>query len=153
MPPLPRFKSVRDHVTITGFSRRVYDRAEPLDIREVVSGLRFGHLDPAGREITDIGRCQHRNPDITVRLDRQANTSEGAANLQIQVNDVALVGLDLRNDEGTTIAQVLVPADIYATAFACPETENARTHLLNVVRSALLQSIDSFGSQYSIANE
>ena len=152
MAPLPHFNSVRDTVTIRGFSSRVKGLANQADVRDVVSALQFNHLDPAGRENTDIGNFQRRNPQITVRLDRQANTSAGAANLQVQVNKVALDRVRVNQNEGTTIAQVIVPAAIHGSALACPEM-NVRTHLENVVRSALLESYNSLGCQYSIVEE
>jgi hypothetical protein len=144
---LPHFNFVRDTVTIRGFSRRVWELANQIEVRDVVSALRFEHLDPNGREITDIGHFQRRKPNITVRLDRQANTSDGAANLQIQVNNVALSRIRVNQNEGTTIAQVLVPPAIYQSAFA---QMNVRLHLENVVRSALLRSTESLGFQYTI---
>lgn len=150
MAKLPQFNSARDTVMIRGYSPRVRAAANDIEIRDVVSALRFDQLDPGGREITDIGNFQRRNPNITVRLDRQANTSGGAANLQIQVNDAALTRLRLNQSEGTTIAQVIVPAAVYASAFNCPQT-NVRAHLESVVRSALLQSVGSSGFQYTIA--
>jgi hypothetical protein len=149
MAKLPHFDSARDTVMIRGYSARVSRLAKPIEIRDVVSALRFDHLDPRGREITDIGNFQRRNPDITVRLDRQANTTGGAANLQIQVNDAALTRVRLNQHEGTTIAQVIVPAAIYRSAADCAEA-NVRTHLENVVRSALLLSHQSFGFQFTI---
>jgi hypothetical protein len=149
MAKLPHFNSVRDNVMIRGYSQRVRGLANQIEVRGVVSAVSFDQLDPAGREITDIGNSQRRNPNITVRLDRQANTSTGGANLQIQVNNVALSRIRLNQNEGTTIAQVIVPAAIYRSAFACPEM-NVRAHLENVVRSALLSSYDSLGFQYSI---
>jgi hypothetical protein len=149
MPRLPRFGSKQDPVVIRGFSARVRALANPTEVRDVVSALRFDHLDPAGREITDIGNFQRRNPAITVRLDRQANTSAGAANLQVQVNDAALGRVRLNQAEGTTIAQVIVPAAAYRAAVTCHEL-NVRAHLENVVRSALLASYNSHGFQYTI---
>src|SRR5262245_11298407 len=149
MAKLPHFTSVQDNVTIRGFSQRVKGLATQVEVRDVVSVLCFDHLDPAGREITDIGNFQRRNPNITVRLDRQANTSAGAANLQVQVNNVALSRLRLNQNEGTTIAQVLVPPAIYRAAFTCPEP-NVRVHLENVARSALLSSYASMGFQYTV---
>lgn len=149
MAKLPQFKAIRDGVTIRGYSARVQGLANPIEIRDVVSALCFEHLDPGGREITDIGNFQRRNPEISVRLDRQANTSSGAANLQVQVNNAALRRIRLNQNEGTTIAQVLVPPGVYRSAFTCPES-NVRAHLENVVRSALLQSSESFGFQYTI---
>jgi hypothetical protein len=134
---------------IRGISQRVKSLANQIVVRDVLSALRFDQLDPAGREITDIGNFQRRNPNIAVRLDRQANTSDGAANLQVQVNAVALARIRLNQNEGTTIAQVLVPAAVYRAVFACPET-SVRTHLENVVRSALLSSYQSPGFQYTI---
>jgi hypothetical protein len=89
---------------------------------------------------------------MTVRLDRQANTTAGAANLQIQVNNAALNRIRLNQNEGTTIAQVIVPAAIYQAAFTCPQS-NVRAHLENVVRSALLASYASMGYQHSIVAE
>jgi hypothetical protein len=77
----PHFDSVRDNVTIRSFSQQVKGRANQVEVRDVVSALGFSHLDPQGREITDIGNFQRKNPNFTVRLDRQANTSAGAANL------------------------------------------------------------------------
>lgn len=149
MAKLPRFDAIRDGVTIRRYSARVQGLANPIEIRDVVSALRFEHLDPGGREITDIGNFQRQNPEISVRLDRQANASSGAANLQVQVNNAALSRSRLNQNEGTTIAQVLVPPGIYRSAFTCPEP-NVRDHLENVVRSALLQSSESFGFQYTI---
>src|SRR5262249_7117785 len=131
------------------FSHRVKALANPIEIRDVVSALSFADIDPGGREITDIGNFQWRNPNITVRLDRQANTSTGAANLQIQVNKVALARIRWNQNEGTTIAQVIVPAAIYRAAFTCHFIP-VRTHLENVVRSALLSSNNSPGFQYTI---
>jgi hypothetical protein len=152
MARLPHFNAVRDQVNIRGFSPRVRMLANEMDIRRVVSRLDFLHLDPAGRETTDIGNWQRRQADISVRLDRQANTSAGAANLQVQVNKAALQGARLGGDEGTTIAQVLIPAQVYQTAFSCPQP-NVRTHLLSVVRSALIQSVNSKGAQFLIVEE
>jgi hypothetical protein len=149
MAKLPHFDAIRDGVTIRGYSARVQGLANPIEIRDVISALCFEHLDPGGREITDIGNFQRRNPEISVRLDRQANTSSGAANLQVQVNNAALRRIRLNQNEGTTIAQVLVPPGIYRSAFTCPES-NVRAHLENVVRSALLQSSESYGFQYTI---
>lgn len=149
MAKLPQFRSVQDRVMIRGFSQRVRGLADMTDVRSVVSALGFAQLDPAGREITDIGNFQRRNANITVRLDRQANTSAGAANLQVQVNDVALSRIRLNQSEGTTIAQVLVPAAVYRTAFTCHEM-NVRTHLENIVRSALLSSYNSPGFQFVV---
>lgn len=154
MPKLPHFSPVRDNARIRGFSQRVRNLANEIDIRSVVSALTFGHLDPVGREITDIGHFQTggRSRVISVRLDRQANTTDGSANLQVQVNNSALARIHLNSAEGTTIAQVIVPANVYRSAFSCHET-NVRTHLENVVRSALLQSGNSFGFQYSIVED
>jgi hypothetical protein len=149
MAKLPHFESVRDTVMIRGYSARVSNLANQVEIRDVVSALRFEHLDPMGREITDIGNFQRRNPNITVRLDRQSNTSAGAANLQVQVNNAALSRVRLNQNEGTTIAQVIVPASIYRSAVDCPEA-NVRTHLAHVVRAALLLSTQSFGFQFTI---
>jgi hypothetical protein len=127
----------------------VRDRGNEIDIRAVVSALDFLNLDPAGREQTDIGNFQRRQANISVRLDRQANTSDGAANLQVQVNNAALAGTKLTKLEGTTIAQVLVPASVYRAAFLCRE-QNVRAHLVTVVRSALLQSSQSPGCQFRV---
>ncbi len=149
MSALPHFRSARDHVTIRGYSPQVSALSSLIDVRGVVSSLCFDHLDPSGREITDIGNHQRRNPSTTVRLDRQANTTAGAANLQVQVNEVALSRIRLNQNEGTTIAQVIVPASIYRAAFACHE-RNVRVHLENVVRSALLSSYESRGAQFTI---
>lgn len=148
MAQLPHFDSVQDLVRIRGFSPRVRQLAHPVEIRDVVSALRLEHFDPGGREITDIGNFRKR-PDFTVRLDRQANTSDGAANLQIQVNHAALSRIRLNSTEGTTIAQVLVPAGVFRAAVHCHEP-NVRTHLENIVRSALLKSADSLGFQYTV---
>ncbi len=149
MAKLPHFTWAQDHVVIRGFSQRVKGLANQVEVRDVVSALRFDHLDPAGREITDIGNFQRKNPSITVRLDRQANTSAGDANLQVQVNNAALSRVRLNQTEGTTIAQVIVPAAIYRSAFACHEM-NVRSHLESVVRSALLASYNAPGFQYTI---
>jgi hypothetical protein len=149
MAKLPHFTSVRDAVQIRGFSQRVRALANQMEVRDVVSALCFDHLDPAGREITDIGNFQRRNPNITVRLDRQANTSAGAANLQIQVNKSALSRIRLNQNEGTTIAQVLVPPAVYQAAFTFRE-QNVPVHLENVARSALLSSYASMGFQYTV---
>src|SRR4051812_5883303 len=108
MPKLPHFDSARDNVMIRGFSLRVRGLPPEPEVRDVVSALGFDHLDPGGREITDIGNFQRRTPQISVRLDRQANTTAGAANLQVQVNKVALDRIKLRDNEGTTIAQVII---------------------------------------------
>jgi hypothetical protein len=140
---------VQDKLQIRRFSQRVRSLANPVDVSAVISALCFGHLDPTGREITDIGNYQRRNPNITVRLDRQANTSAGDANLQIQVNNAALNRIRLNENEGTTIAQVIVPAAIYRSAFNCHEP-NVRTHLEKVVRSTLRASYDSLGFQHTI---
>jgi hypothetical protein len=70
----------------------------------------------------------------------------------VQVNNAAVRRIRLNQGEGTTIAQVLVPATVYRTAFSCHEA-NVRTHLENVTRSALLQSSSSFGSQYRIVED
>ncbi len=145
MGALPHFSSVKDAVMITGYSPRIKDLADPFEIRDVVSALRFGHCDPAASDIR-IFRIAERN---TVRLDRQSNTSAGAANLQVQVNDAALRRIRQNQFERTTIAQVIVPASIYQLAFGCPEV-NVRAHLESVVRSALLSSVNSFGFQYTI---
>jgi hypothetical protein len=134
---------------IRGFSQRVRNLASEPEVRHVVSCLQFAHLDPGGREITDIGNCERRNPLISVRLDRQANTTAGAANLQVQVNNAALSRINLNQNEGTTIAQVLVPPAIYRAAVTCPEL-NVRAHLENIVRSALLCSYNSMGCQFTI---
>lgn len=152
MAKLPHFNSLRDNVMIRGFSQRVRNLANHVDVRDVVSALCFNHLDPAGREITDIGNFQRTRPTITVRLDRQANTTAGAANLQVQLNNVALSRIRLNQSEGTTIAQVIVPAAIYRTTFACHEF-NVRAHLENVVRSAILSSYTSPGFQYTIVED
>ena len=152
MAKLPHFNSVRDDVVIRGFSQRVKNQANQVEVRDVVSALSFVHVDPGGREITDIGNSQRKNPNVTVRLDRQANTSAGAANLQVQVNNVALSRIRLNQNEGTTIAQVIVPAAVYRAAFACHEI-TVRTHLENVVRSALLSSYLVPGFQYTIVEE
>lgn len=148
MAKLPHFDSVQDLVRIRGFSLRVRQLAHPVEIREVVSALRLEHFDPGGREITNIGNFRNR-PDFSVRLDRQANTSDGAANLQIQVNQAALSRIRLNQNEGTTIAQVLVPGGVFRSAVHGHEMD-VRAHLENVVRSALLKSAESLGFQYSI---
>jgi hypothetical protein len=135
---------------IRGYSPRVRNLADAIELRDVVSALRFEHLDPAGREMTDIGNFQRRKHDISIRLDRQPNPTSGGANLQIQVNNAALARISLNPSEGTTIAQVLVPASVYQAAFACHE-HNVRTHLENVVRGALLASAESAGVQFVIA--
>jgi hypothetical protein len=147
MAKQPTFRAVQDPVLIRGYSQRVKALANPADVRQVVGYVSFDHLDPAGHEITDIGNAQRRYPNITVRLDRQANTSAGAANLQVQVNDVALARIRRNQNEGTTIAQVLIPAAVHRTARAAM---HLRTHLENVVRSALLSSYGSSGFQYTI---
>ena len=64
MAKLPQFQSVQDNVKIRGFSLRVSGLANQVEIRDVVSALRFEHLDPAGREITDIGNFQRRTPTM-----------------------------------------------------------------------------------------
>jgi hypothetical protein len=152
MAKLPHFDSARDNIMIRGFSPRVRGLPPEPEVRDVVSALSFDQLDPGGREITDIGNFQRRNPNITVRLDRQANTTGGAANLQVQVNNVALSRIRLNQNEGTTIAQVIVPAAIYRSAFTCHEL-NVCTHLENVVRSALLSSYKSMGFQFTIRQD
>jgi len=152
MATLPHFDSLKDSVMIRGYSIRVRGLANDVEIRDVVSALCIDQLDPGGREITDIGNFHHRNPSITVRLDRQANTSGGAANLQLQVNSAALSPIRLNQSDGTTIAQVIVPALVYRSAFACPQT-SVRAHLENVVRSALLSSLQSMGFQYTIVEK
>jgi len=149
---LPHYSSVQDGVMIRGFSQRIRGLASLMDVRQVVSGLRLDHFDPGGREITDIGNCQRDYPSISVRLDRQPNTTNGAANLQIQVNNAALSRVRRTPNEGTTIAQVLVPASVHRSAVTCPEL-NVRTHLENVVRSALLTSYESMGHQYVITED
>lgn len=152
MPKLPHFSPVPDNVRIRGFSTRVRALANLVEIRDVVSALVFHQLDPQGREITDIGNKQRKNPLITVRLDRQANTSSGATNLQIQVNDAALHRIRLHRNEGTTIAQVLVPSAIYQAALQWHDP-SVRTHLENIVRSSLLLSHASLGGQYTIVDD
>lgn len=150
MARLPQFTAEKDRVRIRGFSQRVRALASEVDIRHVVSALEFAHLDPMGREFTDIGNWQQAFDDITVRLDRQANTTGGAANLQIQVNNAALTGVRLTKLEGTTIAQVLVPAEVFRAARDYRE-QSVRAHLVNVVRSALLQSSNAAGWQFTVA--
>jgi hypothetical protein len=142
MPELPRFTSKRESDKIRGFSTAVKARANLIDVRKVVSSLQFEHLDPINVKSPNIDRA------ATVRLDRQPNPTAGGANLQVQVNQEALAGVRL-NDAGTTVAQVIVPPDIYRTAIACHE-KNVRVHLLNVVRSALITSFDSSGFSYRI---
>ena len=149
MAKLPHFSSEKGSSKIRGFSQRVRNLAKETDIRSVVSALSFGHIDPLGREITDIGNFQRRRPDVSVRLDRQANATDGSANLQVQVNASAMTRIRLKEAEGTTVAQVLVPRRIYRAAFSSHE-RNVRTHLENVVRSALLQSSKSHGFPYRI---
>ena len=68
------------------------------------------------------------------------------------MNNVALSRIRLNQNEGTTIVQVIVPAAIYRSAFACHEM-NVRTHLENVIRSALLSSYTSPGFQYTIVED
>jgi hypothetical protein len=152
MAKLPTFSAAKDQVVIRAYSARVKGLAKTHEVRDVVSGLCFDHLDPSGREITDIGNCQRKNPNISVRLDRQPNTSGGAANLQVQVNNAVLKQFPLKQNEGTTVAQVLVPGSIFRSAFNCPQP-NIRTHLENVVRSAILQSFESTGSQFTIVED
>lgn len=55
MAKLSHFHSVRDSVRIRGFSQRVRNLVNEVDIRAVASALDFGHLDAGGRETTDIG--------------------------------------------------------------------------------------------------
>lgn len=149
MPPLPQFRARKDMTTIRRFSKRVRNLAKDLDLRRAAGHLRFENLDPEERRTYTI-YGEDDCPGITVRLDREANTSDGAANLQIQVNDSALARIHRNEHEGTTIAQVLVPGAVYRAAFACPERRNACAHLENIVRSALLQSADSGGFPFTI---
>ena len=93
MGKLPLFSPARNVVPIRAYSRRVRQLVRRRDIRTVVAALTLDHFDPHGSEITDIGNLQRKEPDISVRLDRQGNTTEGAANLQIQVNRSALAGV------------------------------------------------------------
>jgi hypothetical protein len=140
-----------DRVMIRGFSARIRNLATKHDIDQVVSALCFKHLDPALKELTDIGNFQDKpkTAAITVRLDRQANTTDGAVNLQVQVNNAALAAVRRNQAEGTTIAQVLVPSEVVRAASTCHEL-GVRIHLENVVRSALLLSANSNGFQYRV---
>jgi len=149
MPRLPRFGSREDTLMIRGFSADVRALADRVEVRHAVSGLRFAHLDPDGREITDIGNLQRADAEITVRLDRQSNPSAGGANLQLQVNAGALRRLRGGAGRGTTVAQVIVPASIYRVAFTCPES-NVQRQLERETRGALLRSFASEGYGYSI---
>jgi hypothetical protein len=146
MAKVPNFDSRQDPVVIRGYSARVKALANQAEVRfQVISAVRLNDFDPGGRE--------HRIGDATtVRLDRQANTSDGSANLQLQVNDAALARIRLNQHEGTTIAQVLVPAAVFRTAFACPDV-GVRTHLENVVRAALLKSYESMGFQFTVVQK
>ena len=147
---LPNFSSKKDDVRIRGYSTRVRNLASNIDIRHVVRSLTFEHMNPHNKgQYTDIGNWQRSHPDISVRLDRQTNTTAGAANLQVQVNNAVLNRINLNQNEGTTIAQVLVPVEVFETASDYHE-KSVRTHFENVVRSALIQSSKSSGFQYTI---
>ena len=50
MAKLPHFTAVKDSVAIRGYSQRVRNLANEVDIRAVVSALDFLNFDPAGRE-------------------------------------------------------------------------------------------------------
>lgn len=145
----PGFAAKQDSVRIRGYSENIARLANENDVKQVVSSLSVGHLDPRGREITNIGNYGPPKHSLTVRLDRQSNTSEGSANLQIQVNNSALKGSPASRDAGTTISQVIVPAAVYQVAVTCHE-HSVQTHLANIVRSALIASYKSKGYQYTI---
>ena len=139
MPPIPQFRARRT-TRIRGYQADARRAASNNDIRQVVGHLRYGHLDPNGRELRIASHG-------TVRLDRQANTTDGAANLQVQLNDTPG---GRRNTGGTTIGQVLIPPDVYDLAHSHPIDSGVREQLTSVTRSALIQSCDSGGYTYVI---
>lgn len=141
MPTLPRFVARSASGKIRGYDPRVAKLASGVEVRDVVSRLTFGHLDPMGRPTTIHSLT-------TVRLDRQPNVGTGdavCANFQLQVNAAAGV-----RGAGTTIGQVLVPAGVYLVAHLHPQRNNLLRQLERVVRGALNKSATSSGTWYSI---
>jgi hypothetical protein len=140
MPPLPRFVANAAPGSIRGFSSEVAKKVNPVEIRDCVSCLMHGHLDPNGRAGTI-------RTTFSVRLDRQPGGSGDAAgaNLQLQANAAVV-----RPGQGTTIGQVIVPAAVFVLAHLHPQSTNLLAQLQNVTRSALLRSASGSGTWYFI---
>ena len=139
MGKLPTFKPSRAS-TIRGYDPKVGAAIEERDVRRVVARLGFGHLDPASKE-SRVGSAG------TARLDRQKNMSSGGANLQVQLNDPEDHGIDAR--AGTTVAQLVVPADVFTVARDCHEP-NVQAGLVRAARSGLLRSLAANGVAFTI---
>ncbi len=142
------FSPVQDIVKISRFTAKVHKKATPHDMDFVISAACLKHLDPGIiRGLGNIGNFDKER--FTVRLDRQANSTKGAANLQIQVNDSALAQVHLNHQiEGTTIAQVLVPFEVYRAAV--PGDISLGNQLQGAVRKALRDSFNSNGYQFVV---
>lgn len=152
MAQRPQFAAERVGTPIRAFSAIVRGLTNTNDVRKVVGALTIGHLDSMGREITNIGNFSMTA--LSARLDRQGNASDGAANLQVQVNNSALEKLgSKRSQYGTTVAQVTVPRQVYDVAMKMPATSGVRAQLENVVRAALLSSYASLGFPFRIVQK
>ena len=107
------------------------------DVRYVVGRLcDADRLDVTQLDGTQDG-CTIANSH-SVRLDVQSDANDsGVANLTIQINSVTG-----QQGASATIAQVLVPNEVFQSATAAEEIAevDAAAHLLNIVRSALLTS-------------
>jgi hypothetical protein len=111
---------------IRGYSSMLRRLVHEHDARTVVASLEFRHLAPrAARR-----RIDREDERVTVRLDRLADTADGAIDLQLRVNGVP-------PRRGGTLARVLVPPAVRAAARDRPHVEEELTAR---IRTTLLAS-------------
>ncbi len=122
---------------ITGYANAIKLKHDKTEVKTLAGILKsIGHFDGL---VPNQERTLKKKK--TVRLDRETNTSDNAANLQIQVND--------KNAKHTTIGQVLVSQAAYKAANEHKEKKEASDKLLKTFEDAMLKSYGD-GNSYEI---
>lgn len=139
-PKQPLFRAkIQAKGAIRGWRKEIHATAEAKDVRQVVGTLKEAHLGPRGKMGTLATRA-------TVRLDRQEPRK--FTNLQVQVN-----GLTKKQaGGGTTVAEVIIAAEVFEAADRHPDRRNAVNQLVNLARSALIKSFTAGGKGFCIVD-
>ena len=132
---LPNFK-LKNKGGITGYADAIKLKHEKADVKKLAGSLKsIGHFD--GSVANQEGS---KKSEKTARLDRQTNTSEKAANLQIQVNG---------ESKPSTIGQVLISQAAFKAANEHKQKQQASDKLLAKFEEAMLKSYGD-GNSYEI---
>ena len=132
---LPKF-TLTNKGGITGYAEAIKLKHEKAEVKKLAGSLKsIGHFD--GSVANQEGT---KKSEKTARLDRQTNTSDKAANLQIQVNG---------ESKPSTIGQVLVSQAAYKAANDHKQKKEAGQLLLKTFEEAMLNSYGD-GNSYEI---